>query len=105
MDDLCNLLISCKIDKPVLYDMMIFDFASLSEQYYSNVDCYTFEVNPKFEYATDSDINELLIYIQKNNCEEILIKMIRERYGLNVFIEMYIIQSMIDYYLECLITI
>ena len=36
MDELCRILASCAIDsKPKLYDMMIYDFKELSNQYIS----------------------------------------------------------------------
>ena len=102
MDQLCSLLVSCKIEnKPVLYDMMIYDFASLCDQYNNSNEYYTFNMNSEFDLASFDDINGLVIYIQNCKCEDILIKMINQKFG-NIFIDHSIIQSMIDYYLECL---
>ena len=56
MDDLCNALLSCNIEyKPVLYDMMIFDFIELSKQYINNCVEYTFEVNPEYEFSNSNE--------------------------------------------------
>ena len=104
MDNLCNALLSCKIEyKPILYDMMIFDFVELSKQYSNNCFQYTFGVNPDYEVVDSDDIEELGIYIQQSKCENILQQIIEQRYPL-VHIDSNIISSMIDYYIECLFT-
>ena len=104
MDDLCNALLSCKIEyKPVLYDMMIFDFVELSKQYSNNCIEYTFEVNSDYEVVDSNNIEELGIYIQQNKCETILQQIIEQRYPF-IHIDKNIISSMIDYYIECLFT-
>ena len=101
MDDLCNQLLTCKLDTtPKLYHMMIYDFADLSDQYNKSTE-FTFNMNSSFELATLHDISELIVYIQTSNAEEILQRMIWERYPA-VFIDTRVISSMIDYYIECL---
>lgn len=101
MEDLCNQLLRCQItNKPKLYNMMIFDFADLSEQYNKSTE-FTFNMNHAYELATSFDIQELVEYIQQFNAETTLEKMIEERYP-NVFIDRRILFSMIDYYIECL---
>ena len=104
MDDLCNLFInSCSLQKPVLYDMMIFDFKDLSEQYINNTGNYIFNMNPNFEYTLNTDIDILISYLSVNNtAETILISMIKKRFGENIFIDINIINSMVDYYIECI---
>ena len=104
MDDLCNLFIqSCSLQKPVLYDMMIFDFKDLSEQYINNSGNYIFNMNPNFELALPTDVKILISYISADNtAETILISMIKKRFGENIFIDINIINSMIDYYIDCL---
>ena len=105
MDELCNQLTSCYIQsKPKLYDMMIYDFKELSNQYSTNTSEYLFGMKPEYDYLTFDDINELLIYLQKYNIEEILTSIIKKRYP-TCFIDTNIIQTMIDYYIECLSTI
>lgn len=103
MEELCSLLLSCNIDnKPVLYDNLIFDFSELSRQYMDTESEYVFQLHMKYKMASFGDINEIISYIQQQNCEEILIRMIKQRYG-DIFIDRLIIMSMIDYYLNCLI--
>ena len=102
MDSLCNLLTSCHIDnKPKLYDMMIYDFKELSNQYFTNVIEYSFDMRPEYNYLEFHDVQELLVYLQKNNVEEILSSIILERHK-NIHIDNRTIQSMIDYYIDCL---
>ena len=102
MDELCNLLISCHIqNKPKLYNMMIYDFKELSNQYSENIIEYSFDMKPEYNYIEFEDLQELLIYIQKNNVDEILTDIIKERYN-GVHIDNRTIQSMIDYYIDCL---
>ena len=80
---------------------MIYDFKELSNQYLTEDTTYSFDMQPEHNYTSFNDINELIIYLQKNNVEDILISIIKERYP-NCFIDRMIIQSMIDYYIECL---
>ena len=102
MDLLCNLLTTCHIEqKPKLYDMMIYDFKELSNQYSENVIEYSFDMKPEYNYLEFQDIQELLIYLQKNNVEDILTRIIIERYN-GIYIDNRTIQSMIDYYIDCL---
>ena len=102
MDELCDKLLSCHIEKkPKLYDMMIFDFIELSKQYSSQTNFYIFEMNPKYEDVSFININELCEYIQKNNCENILLDIIHKRYP-GIYADSRTVTSMIDYYLEVL---
>ena len=102
MDNLCNQLLQCSIDnRPVLYDMMIYDFVNLSHQY-NQLTEFTFDMNSNFDSATSADIEQLSIYIQKQNAEVLLYKIIQERYP-TLFIDKNIVTAMVDYYLECLI--
>ena len=103
MENLCNQLLKCSINnKPVLYDMMIYDFVNLSYQY-SQLTEFTFDMNPTYDYATRDNLEELAIYIQKNKPENILYQIIQERYP-SQYIEKNIVIAMVDYYLECLIS-
>ena len=105
MDSLCNLLTSCHIEhKPKLYNMMIYDFKELSNQYSSEASEYLFGMKPEYDYLTSEDINELLFYLQNNNVENILQSIIKQRYP-SCFIDTNIVQTMIDYYIECLSSI
>ena len=102
MDSLCNQLTSCYIKyKPKLYDMMIYDFKELSNQYSENAIEYLFNMKPEYNYLEFQDIEELIMYLQKNNVEEILTRIIIERHD-GIHIDNRTIQSMIDYYIECL---
>ena len=102
MDLLCNQLTSCYIEhKPKLYNMMIYDFKELSNQYSDNIIEYSFDMKPEYNYLEFQDIQELLIYLQTNNVEDILIQIIIERHN-NIHIDHRIIQSMIDYYIDCI---
>ena len=103
MDELCRKLTLCHIiHKPQLYDMMIYDFETLSKQYSINTNEYVFDMKPEYDFITFQDLEELLVYLQKNNVEEILSSIIKERYPC-VFIDQNIITSMVDYYIENLI--
>ena len=105
MDELCAFLTSCSIQsKPKLYNMMIYDFKELSNQYSSETNEYLFGMKPEYDYLTSEDINELLLYLQNNNVEDILHSIIKQRYP-SCFIDTNIVQSMIDYYIECLSSI
>ena len=102
MDSLCNLLTSCHIDnKPKLYDMMIYDFKELSNQYLTNVIEYSFDMRPEYYYLEFHDVQELIVYLQKNNVEEILTSIIMERHN-GIYIDKRTIFSIIDYYIDCL---
>ena len=102
MDSLCNLLTTCHIEqKPKLYNMMIYDFKDLSNQYSDNQIEYSFDMRPEYNYLDFEDVQELLIYLQKNNVEEILTRIILERYQ-GIHIDNRTIQTMIDYYIDCL---
>jgi len=102
MDSLCSLLTTCHIEhKPKLYNMMIYDFKELSNQYLSNVIEYSFDMKPEYNYLEFQDVQELLIYLQTNNIEEILSSIIMERHR-GIHIDNRTIQSMIDYYIDCL---
>ena len=102
MDLLCSLLTTCHIEqKPKLYNMMIYDFKELSNQYSDNVIEYSFDMKPEYNYLEFQDIQELIIYLQKNNVEEILTRIILKRYN-DIHIDNRIIQSMVDYYIDCL---
>ena len=103
MEKLCNQLLKCSINnKPVLYDMMIYDFVNLSYQY-SQLTEFTFDMNSTFDSATSADIQQLAIYIQQQNVEKTLHQIIQERYPL-LFVEKNIVTAMMDYYLECLMS-
>ena len=105
MDELCRILTSYAIQsKPKLYDMMIYDFKELSNQYTSNTNEYLFGMKPEYDYLTSEDINELLFYLQNNNVEDILQSIIKQRYP-SYFIDNLIVQTMVDYYIECLSSI
>jgi len=80
---------------------MIYDFKELSNQYSENIIEYSFDMKPEYNYIEFEDLQELLIYIQKNNVDEILTDIIKERYN-GVHIDNRTIQSMIDYYIDCL---
>lgn len=102
MDALCNQLTSCYIkQKPKLYDMMIYDFKELSNQYSTNELEYSFDMKPEYNYLSFQDVQELLIYLQKNNVEKILICIIQETYP-SINIDHRTIESMIDYYIDCI---
>ena len=102
MDALCQSLTQCTIEfRPKLYDMMIYDFADLSEQYKSHVFSFTFGLKPEFNYVTDAEINELIFYLQNNKVDSILLQMIHEK-SPHCTVDTGIIHSMIDYYIECL---
>ena len=103
MDSLCQQLISCKIEvKPKLYDMMIYDFVDLSIQYNSNSTDYYFNMKPEFDYVSKLELKELICYIEgSSNTSSILHQMILERYP-GIHIDNNIVESMIDYYIECL---
>ena len=93
MDSLCNQLTSCYIEyKPKLYNMMIYDFKELSNQYSENAIEYSFDMKPEYNYLEFQDVQELLIFLQKNNVEEILIQIIVERYS-DIHIDNRTIQS------------
>jgi len=105
MDELCMRLTSCAIEsKPKLYDVMIYDFKELSNQYSSETNEYLFGMKPEYDYLTSEDINELLIYLQNNNVEGVLQSIIKQRYP-SYFIDNLIVQAMVDYYIECLSSI
>ena len=105
MDELCHILTSCKIkSKPKLYVMMIHDFKELSTQYTSNTNEYIFDMKPEYDYLNSDDINELLFYLKNNNVEDILQSIIKQRHQ-SYFIDNLIVQTMIDYYIECLSSI
>lgn len=102
MDSLCSLLTTCHIEhKPKLYNMMIYDFKELSNQYSNNIIEYSFDMRPEYNYLEFQDVQELLIYLQTNNVEGILCSIIFERHN-NILIDYRTIQSMIDYYIDCL---
>ena len=104
MEELCAMLSSCSINfKPKLYDMIVYDFIDLSIQYQSTTleHVYTFNINPHAEYASPTEINELLIYMQTNRVDNILQSIIKERYP-SSYIDKTIIETMVDYYIECL---
>lgn len=102
MDSLCSLLTSCHIEhKPKLYNMMIYDFKELSNQYSNNTIEYSFDMRPEYNYLEFQDVQELLIYLQQNNVEEILSSIIKERYN-GIHIDKRTIQSIIDYYIDCI---
>ena len=62
MDSLCNLLTSFHIEqKPKLYNMMIYDFKDLSNQYSDNQIEYSFDMKPEYNYLEFEDVQELLI--------------------------------------------
>ena len=101
MDELCSMLTNCDIEyKPKLYDMMIYDFKDLSNQYFSNTQEYSFDMKPEDNYLKFEDINELCIYLQRTNVECI----IKTRYPV-CFIDKYVVICMIDYYIECMLSI
>mgnify|MGYP000989591633 CR=1 FL=1 len=116
MEELCESLKKCRMSdcgwkwsniaeasrKPILYSMMIEDFNDLSQQYNTSSE-YTFNMNQEFETATQHDIEQLLVYIQSNNCEDILYEMIQTMYP-NLYVERRILIGMVDYYMECLYT-
>ena len=103
MDELCNLLVSCAIEsKPKLYDMMIYDFIDLSIQYNTNETEYSFDMNSHAECVSILEMNELLNYMQSHKVDDILCKIIAERYP-QCYIEKKTAEAMIDYYIECLI--
>ena len=98
MDELCNQLTTCYIQsKPKLYDMMMYDFKELSNQYSTNTSEYFFGMKPEYDYLTCDDINELLMYLHKYNVEKKVSSIMEKRYP-NCFIDFSIIQTMIDYY-------
>ena len=102
MESLCNSLTSCHIeDKPKLYNMMIYDFKELSNQYSNNIIEYSFDMKPEYNYLEFQDVQELIIYLQKNNVEEILIRIIMKKHN-NIHIDNRTVQSIIDYYIDCL---
>ena len=102
MDALCNALNKCQIDdKPNLYNMMINDFTNLANQYLHSSNCFTFEMQNDIESISIDDINELLIYIQKQKCENLLIEIIKY-YHPDIFIDKNMINSIIDYYMDLL---
>ena len=101
MDSLCNSLNQCKIDdRPVLYNMMINDFTNLANQYLHSSN-FTFEMQNDIGCISINDIDELLVYIQKQKCENILIEIIRH-YHPDTFIDKNMINSIIDYYMDLL---
>ena len=102
MDSLCNQMTTCYIEhKPKLYNMMIYDFKELSNQYSDNVIEYSFDMKPEYDYIDFHELQELLRYLQKNNVEELVTRMIIERHH-GIHIDKRTIQSMIDYYIDCL---
>ena len=94
---------SCSMNKPILYDMMLNDFIELSHQYKNNDNMYIFNLNSNINYINNVQINELLNYMFNNDQEinSILIKTIHKRYP-NIHLNNLTINSMIDYYIECL---
>ena len=102
MDTICELLSNeCRIQGPKLYGMMVNDFEQLARQYINHIQEYSFEMDPRDEYVSIIEINELLQYIQMNKVETVLIEQIK-RLSPKCIIYENTIQSMIDYYMECL---
>ena len=58
-------------------------------------------MKPEYDYLTFEDINELLLYLQRNNVEKVLQSIIKKRYH-SCFIDNLIVQTMVDYYIEYL---
>ena len=105
MEHLCaSLSVSCAINHtPKLYNMLISDLNQLALQYISELDEYTFMLEPEFEYVDMMDINELIIYIQRNNDNiESLLRSIIHNKSPTCHITVTTLYSLLDYYLECL---
>jgi hypothetical protein len=112
LNEITNMFSGIKFDdKPKLYNYLADDFRELAKEYNTimtsldkNIFHMVFDPKPDIDIFSDSQTNaELIKYLNGNRKGySMLSDLIEENYHEHVILDMNTIESLVDYYIECI---